>query len=279
MTDITTQPVIEVAITPSPPVQVALENAAASEIIEQHEASIDPHAQYATDADLTAHTSNAAIHVPGGGLTNSQIAAGAAIDWSKISKAGAVPADVGAQPLNSRLTEIGALFAAAPVGASLRKSADGNALEFASPRSRILARWGGIEVVTGTTSETNFVNGSFVIPGSTLAANSTIDIYALFSVNATSNSKTVRLKIGNTSFFIGTVTATAALLVLRQIFLTSLNSQIAAPSSLSGTGSAGAAVQSLSIDFSTPQTFQATGQLTDAADNLTLRYFEIREFR
>lgn len=61
-----------------------------------HEQATDPHAQYATDSDLASHTSNSAIHVPAGGISNNQIAAGAAIDWSKINKSGAAASDVGA---------------------------------------------------------------------------------------------------------------------------------------------------------------------------------------
>lgn len=66
--------------------------------IEMHEGAIDPHVQYAKDADLAAHASDQELHLHEGAIGNAEVAATAAIAWSKISKAGAVAADVGAMP-------------------------------------------------------------------------------------------------------------------------------------------------------------------------------------
>lgn len=58
----------------------------------------DPHPQYVSETALAAHAigTGPGGHLPGNGLTNDDIAEGAAIEWAKISKVGANPADVGA---------------------------------------------------------------------------------------------------------------------------------------------------------------------------------------
>ena len=63
---------------------------------------------YQTTTGFTTHTNSAGngAHIPSGGITNTNIATGAAIDWGKISKAGAVAGDVGAQPANANLTTL-----------------------------------------------------------------------------------------------------------------------------------------------------------------------------
>jgi hypothetical protein len=48
-------------------------------------------------------------------IANIDVAAGAAIAWSKISKSGAVPTDVGAQPAAAKLTTISALTGTTPI--------------------------------------------------------------------------------------------------------------------------------------------------------------------
>jgi hypothetical protein len=68
------------------------------EAIIEHEGESDPHPQYAKDTDLSEHTSDQAAHIPSGGITNTLVATDAAIEWSKISKVGAVPSDIGAMP-------------------------------------------------------------------------------------------------------------------------------------------------------------------------------------
>lgn len=249
------------------------------EAVLQHEGKTDPHPQYATDSEFTSHASDSTIHLPAGGISNSQIAPGAAIDWAKISKSGATAADVGAQASNSRLSEIGSLFAAAPSGASLRKNNDGSALEFAVARSRILHRWSGTEIITGSTSEINFVNGSFTIPGGTLSSSSTLEIYACLSNGASANNKPLRLKVGGVTIFSNNLTTGLGVWLFRQLFLSSLTSQISPSSTLYAPGTSGLAPVSLSLDFSQNQTIQLTGQLVDISENITLRYFEVREAR
>ncbi len=61
-----------------------------------HEDAIDPHPQYAKDSDLATHASDQTLHLHDGAIANAQVAANAAIDWSKIDKTGAAAADVGA---------------------------------------------------------------------------------------------------------------------------------------------------------------------------------------
>lgn len=325
MTDLIAQPILTVEIEPAAPITVALENAAAEDLIAEHEQKLDPHAQYANDSELIAHTTNTSVHIPAGGLTNAQIATnaaidwskintdgaaaedvgatsilhgadssmhipvggisnnqiapGAAIDWAKISKSGATAADVGAQASNSRLSEIGSLFAAAPSGASLRKASDGSAIEFAVPRSRILYRWGGTEIVSATTAETPLVNGSYTIPATTLSSSSTLDIYFLFSCSTSANNKTTRLKVGGQQIFINTSTAIQSVFAWRQIFFTSLNVQVTAGSNYAGSGTSNTGIQVLGIDFSQSQMIQLSAQLVDTTENLSLRYLEIRESR
>jgi hypothetical protein len=48
-------------------------------------------------------------------IVDIDVAAGAAIAWSKISKSGAVPSDVGAQPANAKLTTIAGLTGTTPI--------------------------------------------------------------------------------------------------------------------------------------------------------------------
>lgn len=66
--------------------------------MQTHLAASDPHPQYSKDTDLAAHVTNLAAHLPTAGVSNAQIADDAAIAWGKISKTGAVAADVGAAP-------------------------------------------------------------------------------------------------------------------------------------------------------------------------------------
>lgn len=63
-----------------------------------HEDSIDPHPQYAKDSDLATHASDPTLHLHDGAIANAQVAANAAIAWTKLSKVGANAGDVGAQP-------------------------------------------------------------------------------------------------------------------------------------------------------------------------------------
>lgn len=179
----------------------------------------------------------------------------------------------------SRLTEIANGFAAAANGASLRKAADGSAIEFAVPRCRVLYRWTGTETITGTTSEVNFVNGGYTIPANTLSAGSTIDIYAIFSNNSSATTKTPRLRLAGSALFATTVTTAISTFVFRQIALTSINGIITAGSTLAGPGQSTLTTNTLTVDFTANQIIQLCGQLADAADNISLRHVEIRESR
>lgn len=64
--------------------------------ISTHLAAGNPHPNYASVIELATHSADSTLHLPSGGITNTQIATGAAIAWSKVSKSGALPADVGA---------------------------------------------------------------------------------------------------------------------------------------------------------------------------------------
>jgi hypothetical protein len=67
----------------------------------------DPHSQYVSESALAAHAlgTGPGGHLPGDGLSNDDIAPDAAINWGKISKVGAVPADVGAAASSHSHTE------------------------------------------------------------------------------------------------------------------------------------------------------------------------------
>ena len=89
------------------------------EAVLEHEGKTDPHPQYATDSDLTNHASDSTLHIPAGGISNNQIAAGAAIDWAKISKVGAVPGDIGAATSSHLHSGIATVSSNAPSNPSI----------------------------------------------------------------------------------------------------------------------------------------------------------------
>lgn len=89
--------------------------------IQLHKQEIDPHPQYAKDADLAAHASDQELHLHEGAIGNAEVATDAAIDWGKISKSGAVAADVGAAASAHTHTSLVVESATAPLNPVLRQ--------------------------------------------------------------------------------------------------------------------------------------------------------------
>lgn len=66
--------------------------------IKTNENFAELYAEKAADSDLDSHVQSSGnnSHIPSAGITNTNVATNAAIAWSKIDKAGAIPADIGA---------------------------------------------------------------------------------------------------------------------------------------------------------------------------------------
>ncbi len=129
----------------------------------------------------------------------------------------------------------------------------------------VLAKQHTASSVTGTTSETTLY--SLVVPGGTIKANGALAVNAIFSMTGSTNSKTLKVKLGGTALWTTTITASATVSQSIGSVIRNRNSQ---SSQVSYAGSASSAIVTASIDTTINQTLEITGTLALASETITL---------
>jgi len=131
--------------------------------------------------------------------------------------------------------------------------------------------------LTGTTAET--VLATMTLPGGTLGPNGSIEIDALWSMNANANAKTLRARFGGISGPVfGAATATASSLASRMSAIiqnrNNVSSQIA--NACSNFVNATVAHNTGTVNTAVDQTIVITGQLGVGTDNMALEGYLVR---
>ena len=127
--------------------------------------------------------------------------------------------------------------------------------------------------VTATTAEETLA--TVTLPGGSLGANGSLLIEALWSANSDADDKTVRFKLGGTTF--QQVLVTTSVTVFNSVTIFNRNSQSSqvANQLSGGYGASANAVVTGSIATASDQTILITGQKEQAADTLTLEAYRI----
>jgi len=143
------------------------------------------------------------------------------------------------------------------------------------PGVTLLAQSATAVSVTGTLTETVFA--AIPLLARTIGENGMLRVTMLWSYTNSANSKTLRTKLGGTSFFTSQPTTTvAARVVLELRNRNSLTSQVSFNATTTlALGTSGAANATYSIDLSVDQTLQITAQLAATGEVITLEGYTV----
>ena len=128
---------------------------------------------------------------------------------------------------------------------------------------------------TGDTNE--YTLYSLVIPGGTIKANGVLVITALFSMTGSTNTKTLKVKLGGTVFSTTTITASAS--TISQSSSLAIHNRNSQSSQVAYSGSTSAAVITGVVDTSVNQTLAITGQLALGTETITLESVVVEVMR
>jgi len=132
----------------------------------------------------------------------------------------------------------------------------------------------GATTVTGITTEATLA--SVTIPGGSVGPRGSIRVHLLCSVNNDASVKTLRVKLGNTTFASSSLASVATTSGWVHIYQRGVqNSQVCHPSIISSLTSSGAAVVIGAEDLSTDKLLTITGQLADGTDSMTLEAWSV----
>lgn len=133
-------------------------------------------------------------------------------------------------------------------------------------------------VLTGTTSETTLA--TITIPAGVLGPNGQLQVDALFSYTASTNTKTPRIKFGGTAFYAPAIAVGSQVGVgvsLRIANRASVSSQVGiSPAVLAGVGVATAGPVTASVNTAASVTLLITGQLALGTESITLESYSVR---
>lgn len=126
-------------------------------------------------------------------------------------------------------------------------------------------------VITGTTLETTL--NSFIVKGGVMGASGKMRVYIIGSTNNNANNKIFRLKHGATTLYQLSVTNSLAFVSHILVMNTSTDAQLTALYNTSGIsgGSGSSSTISSAINTNNDFTLTVTGQLSNAADSLTVQ--------
>lgn len=111
---------------------------------------------------------------------------------------------------------------------------------------------------------------SFTIPGGTMGPNGVLKVSYITSCTNSANSKSVKVKLGATTFQTSTVTTVTGVAIMTSIRnRNATNSQMAANSAVGDT-SASVGLNTGAIDTTQDQTFSITGTKASGAETLAL---------
>lgn len=127
---------------------------------------------------------------------------------------------------------------------------------------------------TGDTSETTLY--SLVIPGGTIKANGAMSLNCLFSLTGSTNSKTLRAKLGGVVFWETVITGAATISQSIGPIIRNRNSQ---SSQVAYAGAASSTVITGAVDTSVDQTLTVMGQLANAGEIITLESVVVEVLR
>ena len=140
---------------------------------------------------------------------------------------------------------------------------------------RLLGISGSAAALTGTTTETTLATVS--VPGGAMGANGALRITLLAHYTNSANTKTIRVKLGSDTFLAATLTATQtlqAMVIIRNA--NSASAQVATPIAMLGAlGADAGAPATGTTNTGVNQDLIITGQLTNAAETLTLLGYTI----
>lgn len=143
--------------------------------------------------------------------------------------------------------------------------------------SYVLAKSATAASITGTVTETTL--GTFTIPAGAIGPNGQVEIYTLWSVTGSTNSKTLRVNFGASS--VASLPIVAAAGMSAQIFTrvanrNSASSQVAFTPAATGIGQGAAANAFTSINTANAVVVNITGQLANMGETITLESYSIR---
>jgi len=142
----------------------------------------------------------------------------------------------------------------------------------------VLAQSGVAASYTGGTGFPNLVTAT--VPGGLMGKNGRVRLSSLWSFTNNANAKAVFVNFGGTSFYtVSPFTNTASLQLMTVITNRGAqNSQVGAPTDMTGTGADVNAVLTTAIDTSADQTIAFAGHIAVATDTITLESYSIELF-
>ncbi len=140
-------------------------------------------------------------------------------------------------------------------------------------RNYVLAKSGVGVSHTGNTTETTLA--TITVPAGAMGPNGQIEVEALFSINNSANSKTMRVRLGGSLAGATATTSTASFQGKSRIANRNSASSQVAPASLVVSSSA-TAVNTLAINTANAADITITGQLANAGDSVTLESYLVR---
>jgi len=130
-------------------------------------------------------------------------------------------------------------------------------------------------VVTGTATETTLA--TITIPANVMGPNGQIEIIPLWSVTNSANTKTLRVKLGATTYFSAVNSSAAGVQpYIRIANCNSTSSQVGFGGSASGLAASTAAAITSSIDTTAATTITITGELANTGETITLKSYLVR---
>lgn len=143
---------------------------------------------------------------------------------------------------------------------------------FPFSQSRILAASAVAVPNTGNTNENTLA--TIAIPAGVMGLNGILRIWTQWDYPSTANNKTMRVKLGATSFSGVVATTTLVARILTMIHNRGVaNSQIGGAANFAGIGTVGAGDVNGAIDTSVAQNLTITGQLALGTETLTLEAY------
>lgn len=142
---------------------------------------------------------------------------------------------------------------------------------------RVLAQSGVAVSHTGNITETTLA--TITLPAGSMGANGQVVIETLWSYTNSANNKTLKAKLGASTFMDLTVTTTALTQFRTRIANRSASSQVGfAAAAGSPFGNSGSALVTSAIDTTAAQTVTLTAQLASAAETITLESYIVQVF-
>jgi hypothetical protein len=147
--------------------------------------------------------------------------------------------------------------------------------------TKLLLGWTSLAASAVQSSNTGNINettlASVALPAGAVGPNGILRIFSLWSFTNNANSKTPRVKIGSANNLFNAVQTSVACLQLMSVIRNRNDQavQVGQARNLAAAGGSTQAIASFTIDMSSSQTIDFTGQLTNVADVIALEAYSI----